>query len=173
MCLTARAAAVDASWCQLAGCAGPWWGPHCKARSGLVDLLGRNGMRPRLLQRQSLISLHQLHHSKVSGCLQRSHVEAAHESLVVQVRQGRADDRAERASLGSMADTRSLDSFQSLRGTTQASKRNRVRAPRLENLRCGDAHGRPNEGKFGGGQGAPAWGVLGVVQAPCDLPLLP
>ena len=39
-----------------------------------------------------------------------------------------------------MADTRSLDSFQSSKRGGQASKRNKVRGPRLETLRCGDAH---------------------------------
>lgn len=57
------------------------------------------------------------------------------QKLPHQVRQRRADDLAERASLGSMADTRSLDSFQSSKGTVRAAKRNKLRASRLENLR--------------------------------------
>ena len=100
---------------------------------------------------------------------------ATNESPLVQVRPGRADDQAETASLGSMADTRSLDSFQSLKGTRQASKRNRVRAPRLENLRCGDAHCRPMKARLEGGevQALPSLGVLGAVRPPHELPLLP
>ncbi len=77
-------------------------------------------------------------------------------SLLMQVWQRRADDLAERASLGSMADTRSLDSFQSSKGTVRAAKRNKLRAPRLENLRCGDAHCCPKTARLARGQGAGA-----------------
>ena len=95
---------------------------------------------------------------------------ATHESLVVQVRLGRANDPEERGSLGSMADTRSLDSFQSLMGTRQASKRNRARAPCLENLRCGNARCRPMKAGWDGGA-AQALPILGV-QPPQHLPLM-
>ena len=107
-------------------------------------------------------------HCKARGAI----FPAAHGSLVVQVRQRRADDLAERASQGSMADTRSLDSAQSSKRGGQASKRSKVRGPRLETLRCGGAHSHRRKGwQVDKTQALLSLGAIsGVAQPPHDLP---